>query len=105
MMYSYVLMFVVPIAVLMKVLAMLYAQKPTFLHRFCIGLLEILCVCGVNILMLVYLGRMFGSGDMGTPIVCAAITGLLAIALHAMNLLGERKYPLSDQQVSELLDR
>lgn len=103
--YFQVMIFVIPIAVLLKILAICYARKYTFLYRFCIGSLEILCVCGINILMVIYLGGMQNSCDVGTPIACAVITGILAIALHAMNLLGERKYPLSDQQISELLDQ
>lgn len=103
--FSIIMMFVIAIGVLMKILAMLYSRKNTFLYRFCIGSLEILCVCGINIIMVAYLGGMFNTGDVGTPIACAAITGMVAIALHAMNLLGERKYPLSDQQLSELLDQ
>lgn len=103
--YSLIMMFVIPVGVFMKILAMLYARKRTFLYRFCIGSLEILCVCGTNIIMVAYLGGMLQTADVGTPIVCAILTGLVAIFLHAMNLLGERKYPLSDQQRSELLDQ
>lgn len=103
--YSYTMMFVIPVGVFMKILAMLYARKHTFLYRFCIGSLEIICVCGINICMVAYLHGMLHTSNVDTSVICAILTGLVAIYLHAMNLLGERKYPLSDQQLSKLLDQ
>lgn len=105
---SYVFLACVVIALVLRGLVELYNRSSTFLHRLIVGFLQILCLAGVNILMVVTvtanLEAPSGAAASGLfiPIVSAAFTGMLGMMLHFMNLIGESRYHLSEKEKAEL---
>lgn len=101
--FEYQSLIVLGIAILLRILVELYNQKNSFLHRLIIGSLQIICIAGVNILMVVSLLPSMGYSEF-VPIVCTAISCLIGIFVHFMNLLGTKKHPLTETQKAELMD-
>lgn len=101
--FEYQSLIVLGIAIILRILVELYNKKYTFGYRFIIGSLQIACISGVNILMVVCLLPQLGYSEF-IPIVCAAISGLIGIFVHSMNLLGTKKRSLSEAQKAELMD-
>lgn len=101
--YEFLILIVLGVGITLRILVELYNQKVSFWHQLIIGGLQILCIAGVNILMVVYLLPQM-EYNLFIPIVCAAISGILGVYVHFMNLIGKKKHPLNELQKAEILD-
>lgn len=94
----------VPMGIL-KVLIDAYPRRSDLLYRSLIGGGEILCVASANVLMLLYIEHVVpeSSGLVGS-VICVLGSALVGIFVHIMNLMGEKKRRLTEQQKAELMD-
>lgn len=95
----------IPCMVLLKYLTFVYAKKDHLAYRMMLGLAEILCLAMLNVLLMISVEQFLPEAGSRAPAIFAAgCTALLAAVVHSMNLMGEKKRRLTEQQKAELMD-
>lgn len=93
------------VAILLKLLVAFYPKRSTLLWRSLVGTGEfLLCGC-VSFLMLAYIYvQIPESFGLASSIVTTLTGTAVCIFVHVMNLMGEKKRNLTEQQKAELMD-
>lgn len=95
----------IPCMVLLKYLTFIYAKKDQFGFRLLIGASEIVSLCAMNVLLMISFEQfILEPGSRVPAILATTCTAAFAFLVHSMNLMGERKRRLTEQQKAELMD-
>lgn len=96
---------IIPCMVLLKYLTFVYAKNNQFGYRLILGAAEILSLCVMSVLLMISVEQYLpGAGSRVSAMFAIGCTALLAIVVHCMNLMGEKKRRLTEQQKAELMD-
>lgn len=93
-----------PALALLKYFTFIFPKKDTFLHKFLVGIGEILCICVLGAAMVIN-ARIFIPDDGLVPVLIGiACTALVGIVVLCQNLMGEKKRRLTEMEKAELMD-